>query len=71
MTLTRLIFPTAILLAFASASVAMSPTGHNYRPYPHAYANARAQAAPAVRQAPVVGPTQAELADRQSTYYRN
>ena len=71
MTLTRLIFPAAILLGFASASFAMSPTGQNYRPFAHTYASARAVTAPAVRRAPVVGWTQEELADHQSTFYRN
>jgi hypothetical protein len=71
MTLTRLIFPAAILLGFASAAVAMSPTGQNYRPYAHAYASARAATAPAAPRTAGVTATQAELADHQSSYYRN
>jgi hypothetical protein len=68
MTLTRITLSTAILLGITSASFAMSPTGQNYRPFAGAYA--RVVNAPAASAFTAVTPTQAELADRQSWYYR-
>ena len=67
MTLTRIILPAAILLGAASASFAMSPTGHNYRPFAGAYASTHGVIAPGVS---TLNPTQSELADHQSYYYR-
>lgn len=66
MTLTRITLSAAILLGVTSASFAMSPTGHNYRPFAGAYASTSVVPAPAS----IVTPTQAELADRQSWFYR-
>jgi hypothetical protein len=57
-----LLFAT-ILLGTASAALARSPTGNHYRPLPNAYAKA-------VTGMETYGPTTAELADRQSFFYR-
>jgi hypothetical protein len=65
MTLTRIIVSAAILLGTASASFAMSPTGH--RTFAGAYASTRVVTAPAES---TLTPTQAELADHQSFFYR-
>ena len=46
----------------------MSPTGQNYKPFAGAYASTVAPA-PAAR-ATIVKPTQSELADRNSWFYR-
>ncbi len=70
LTLTRIILPAAILLGAASASFAMSPTGQSYRPYAGAYASTQTVTAPAVSRSTVLAPSQAELADRQSYFYR-
>ena len=70
MTRTRIILSAAILLGTASASFAMSPTGQNYRPFAGAYASTRVVPAPAGSTLTTVSPTQAELADHQSFYYR-
>ena len=67
--MTRITLSVAILLGAASASFAMSPTGHNYRPFAGAYASTVAPA-PAARASTVVTPTQSELADRNSYFYR-
>ena len=71
MTRTRIILSVAILLGTAASSFAMSPTGHNYRPFGGAYASAQAGAPVATPRAvsPTV-PTQQNLADRQSAFYR-
>ena len=68
MTTTRITLSAAILLGITSGAFAMSPTGQNYRPFAGAYAHAAP--APAASKATVVTPTQAELADRNSFYYR-
>jgi hypothetical protein len=68
--MTRTILTVAILVGTVSASFAMSPTGGNYRPFPNAYA--KADVGPTVKQravSPTV-PTDANLADRQSAFYR-
>ena len=67
MTLTRITLSAAILLGVTSASFAMSPTGHKYRSFAGAYAST--MPAPAAG-ATIVTPTQAELADRNSWFYR-
>ena len=59
----RVLLSAAILLGTASAALAMSPTGANYKPFANAYARA-------VATGTAVAQPQAELADRQSWYYR-
>jgi len=67
--MTRIILSATILLGVTSASFAMSPTGQNYRPFAGAYAST-VVTAPAARTVTVVTPTQSELADRNSYFYR-
>jgi hypothetical protein len=62
------ILSAALILGTASAALAMSPTGNNYKPFPNAYA--RAETGTASVQSRVYAPTTAELADRQSYFYR-
>ena len=69
MTLTRITLSAAVLLGITSGAFAMSPTGHNYRPFAGAYASTTVVTAPAAR-ATVITPTQSELADRNSYFYR-
>ena len=61
------ILSAALILGTASAALAMSPTGHNYKPFPNAYASAVIGTASV--QSRVQAPT-ADLADRQSWFYR-
>jgi hypothetical protein len=70
MTTTRITLSAAILLGITSGAFAMSPTGQNYRPFAGAYASTGVATASAASKATVVTPTQAELADRNSFYYR-
>jgi hypothetical protein len=63
LTRTYTILSAAIFLSTASAALAMSPTGNHYRPLPNAYAKA-------VTGMETYGLTTAELADRQSFFYR-
>ena len=70
MTLTRITLSAAALLGITSGAFAMSPTGHNYRPFAGAYASTNIVVAPAARASTVLTPTQAELADRNSYFYR-
>ena len=70
MTLTRITLSAAFLLGATSASLAMSPTGQSYRPFAGAYASTQSVAAPVAPRLSVAAPTQGELADRQSYYYR-
>jgi hypothetical protein len=69
MSITRITLSAAILLGITSASFAMSPTGQNYRPFAGAYASARVVTAPAPKFT-AVAPSQGDLADRNSFYYR-
>ena len=64
---TCMILSAALILGTASAALAMSPTGHGYKPFPNAYASAMPGAS---AQSLVNVPTTAELADRQSWFYR-
>ena len=68
LTRTCTILSAAIFLGTASAALAMSPTGSNYKPFANAYASVVTGSATA--QSSAYGPTTAELADRQSFYYR-
>ena len=68
MTLTRITLSAAILLGVTSASFAMSPTGHKYRSFAGAYASTNIVPAPAAGSTLI--PTQMELADRNSWFYR-
>jgi hypothetical protein len=72
MTRTRIILSVAILLGSVSASLAMSPTGNNYRPFPNAYASARPDVSPIAKPRAVSPnvPTHENLVDRQSAFYR-
>ena len=65
LTRTHAFLSAAILLGTASAALAMSPTGANYKPFANAYARAETMTTP-----PAVTQLQADLADRQSWYYR-
>ena len=64
LTRTCMILSAALILGTASAALAMSPTGHSYKPFPNAYASA------ATAETLVNVPTTMELADRQSWFYR-
>jgi len=64
LTRTCMILSAALILGTASAALAKSPTGHSYKSFPNAYASA------ASVQSLVNVPTTAELADRQSWFYR-
>src|SRR5215467_7136667 len=65
LTRTCTILSAAILVGTASAALAMAPTGHSYKPFPHAYASTE------TAQPRAYGPSQQmELADRQSFFYR-
>jgi hypothetical protein len=68
LTRTCTIISAAIILGTASAALAMSPTGNNYKPFANAYAKAVTGVETARPQA--YAPTTAELADRQSYFYR-
>jgi hypothetical protein len=68
LTRTSTILSAAIFLGTASAALAMSPTGSHYKPFPKAYAKVVTDTETA--QSPGYLPTPAELADRQSFYYR-
>jgi hypothetical protein len=58
------ILSAALILGTASAALAMSPTGNSYKPFANAHASM-------VTEQPLVNvPTTAELADRQSWFYR-
>jgi hypothetical protein len=67
LTRTCTILSAAIFLGTASAALAMSPTGSNYKPFANAYARAETEAA----QSRAYAPTTAELADHQSFFYRH
>ena len=70
MTFTRITLSAAILLGVTSASFAMSSTGQNYRSFAGAYASTQSVTALAAPKLTVVTPTQMELADRNSWFYR-
>ena len=70
LTRTCTILSAAILLGTASAALAMSPTGHNYKPFTNAYA--RAVTGTETAQSRASGPSlEMELADHQSFFYRH
>jgi hypothetical protein len=68
LTRTCTLLSATILLGTASAALAMSPTSNHYRPLPNAYAKAVTGIETA--KSPGYAPTTAELADRQSFFYR-
>lgn len=68
LTRTCTLLSATILLGTASAVLAMSPASKHYRPLPNAYAKAVTGIEPANSRA--YAPTTAELADRQSFFYR-
>ena len=68
LTRTCTILSAAILLGTASAALAMSPTGGNYKPF--ANAHARAATGTEAAQSRGYAPTTEELADHQSFFYR-
>ena len=67
LTRTLTILSAAVFLGTASAALAMSPTGHSYKPF----ANAYARAMPGNEAAQSYAPTTEELADHQSFFYRH
>src|SRR5215475_5960070 len=69
LTRTCTILSAAIFLGTASAALAMSPTGSNYKPFANAYA--KTVTGTEAAQSRGYAPTPAELADRQSFFYRS
>ena len=67
LTRTCTILSSAIFLGTASAALAMSPTGSNYKPFAKAYA----KVVTGTEAAQSYAPTTAELADHQSFFYRH
>jgi len=69
LTRTCTILSAAILLATASAALAKSPTGGNYKPFANAYG--RVVTGTEAAQSRAYAPTTEELADHQSFFYRH
>ena len=69
LTRTITILSAAVFLGTASAALAMSPTGNNYKPFTNAYGKVVTGAEAA--QSRTYAPTTEELADHQSFFYRH